>query len=124
MTIPRLRPFEAIVCDHCGLKQYPRPRCARCQRQLGIRYFGLEMPRDLNHACLPQLIGSLVHDLRLRRKMSQADLGQASAVNRSMISRLEHGHAVSLTVLLRLAAGLGVEEIYFRVGNAGSKSGP
>ncbi len=123
MTIPRIMPFEAIVCGHCGLKQFPRPHCARCHRQLGLRYFGFEMPRDLNHACLPQLIGSLVHDLRLRRKMSQAALGQTSAVNRSMISRLENGHAVSLMVLLRLAAGLGVEEIYFRVGNARSKSG-
>lgn len=95
MTIPRLRPFEAIVCDHCGLRQYPRPRCARCRRQLGLRYFGFELPRDLNRACQQQFIGSLVHELRLRRKMSQAALGQASAVNRSIISRLEHGHAVS-----------------------------
>ena len=55
--------------------------------------------------------------------MSQAALGQALGVNRSMIYRLEHGHAVSLTVLLRLATGLGVEEIYFRVGKAGSRPG-
>jgi len=107
MTIPKLTPFEAIVCGHCGLTQYPRSRCARCRRQLGLRYFRFAVPRDLNHACLPQFIGSLIHELRLHRKMSQATLGQASAVNRSIIFRLEHGHAVSLTVLLRLAAGAG-----------------
>jgi transcriptional regulator with XRE-family HTH domain len=90
---------------------------------LGLGYFGIEMPRYLNHARLQQFIGALIHELRLKRKMSQAALGQASAVNRSIISRLEHGHAVSHTVFLRLAAGLGVEEIYFRIGNAGSKSG-
>lgn len=123
MKIPKLTPFEAIVCAHCGLTQYPRPHCARCRRQLGLGYFVIKMPRDVNHSCVKKFLGELIHELRLNRKMSQVALGKASTVNRSVISRLENGYAVSLMVLLRLAAGLGVEEIYFRVGNAGSESG-
>jgi hypothetical protein len=52
MTIPKLTPFEAIVCGGCGFTQHPLPRSTRCRRQLGLGYFGIEVPRDLNHACL------------------------------------------------------------------------
>lgn len=73
------------------------------------------MPKDLARTELQQFFGSLIRDLRLRRKMTQSALGQSSTVNRSMISRLERGHVLSLTLVLRLAAGLGVEEIFCRI---------
>ena len=123
MTIPKLMPFEAIVCDHCGLLRRRRSSWINdpmsCGRQAWFRSRGISNPKYRRPSC---------HLHRAQRGrgcclMSQAALGQTSAVNRSMISRLENGHAVSLMVLLRLAAGLGVEEIYFRVGNGRSKSG-
>ena len=80
------------------------------------------MPRDLNHACEQQFIGSLNHELRLHQKMSQAALEQASAVNRSIMSRLEHGHAVSFTVLLRLAASSALKKTIFA--SAGPEPNP
>ncbi len=54
-------------------------------------------------------IGRTIAKIRAQRGLSQEDLAGIAEVNRGYISRIENGHvAFSVTVLLKIAQGLGI----------------
>ena len=59
-----------------------------------------------------EIFGSILKALRTLKAMSQKDLSQNTGLSRETISKIEHGSMnPSLTTILALARGLGVDPI-------------
>ncbi|WP_424348039.1 helix-turn-helix domain-containing protein [Kocuria sp. CH-021] len=54
-------------------------------------------------------LGGAIRAARIKRGWSQTDLAQRSGVSRPTIARLEAGHGVSTSTLLKLATALDLE---------------
>lgn len=75
---------------------------------------GINLPEQPRQQQTRQQIGPAIHELRIRRCWSLAELAERAGISRSHLSRLEHGGSVpSYLVLERLAAALGVSVDYF-----------
>lgn len=66
-------------------------------------------PRNASGQTLEQYLGATIRELRLRHRLTIADVAQMAGISRGMLSKLENGQASpSLETLSQLAAALGV----------------
>lgn len=105
---------EVAVCPGCRLRQYATASgqnvgsamCRRCGQALGV-YYRFEPTRVGGNGTVPDRnsiqcsIGAFVRRLRLRRHMSQEELGRRLAMHRTVVSRFEGGRSMNLAILFR-----------------------
>lgn len=71
------------------------------------------MPRRTEPAENALKVGARVHELRLARNMSLADLANAAALSKGHLSSVEHGlAAITVETVASIARGLGVPAMY------------
>ena len=108
---------DSVVCPFCKLTQYERGngKCRRCHQSLGLTYIEIflsPLPTSVDSQSLIAMrleIGQIIRRLRCRRGMTQIALASLSGVNRSYLSRAEHGKVMpSVIALMQIAGALGV----------------
>ena len=54
------------------------------------------------------LIGEAIRQARKEKKLTQSQLGELMGVQRSQVSRIEHGHNLTLSTIIRAFKAMGV----------------
>ena len=122
---------ETATCPSCCLHQYATlsgdsvacTKCRRCGQPLGIAFYRLQTTRICEEGGLPgrnsiqQLLGAFIRSLRLKRHISQEELSHRLEIHRTVVTRMEGGHFLNLSILFRAAHALDLEidEIFVRV---------
>jgi transcriptional regulator with XRE-family HTH domain len=70
----------------------------------------MRFQNELTDAAALRELGRRVARQRLERDLTQADLAREAGVDRTALQRLETGHSITLTTLLRLLRALGMLE--------------
>jgi transcriptional regulator with XRE-family HTH domain len=72
-----------------------------------------------------QRFGTVIRTLRIRRRLTQADLARLCGVSRATISRAERGHleALSVRTIRSIAAALDVRSISRPAGEPATSTG-
>jgi DNA-binding XRE family transcriptional regulator len=122
---------SVVCCQFCKLTQFERGngQCRRCHHPLGftyIEFFLSPLPTSIDSQSLIAMrlkVGALIRRLRCRRGITQAALASLSGVNRSYISRAEHGKVTpSVIALMQIAGALGVSKLMLRLRSSSASS--
>jgi hypothetical protein len=123
--------MDTIQCSRCGLRQFLFIRsadgyaatCKRCRSPLGFSIMALSI-RSLSPSAdradqrITTTIGIALRRLRYRRRKTQDWVARHSRTHYTEISRAETGaRSLSPSKLARIISALGVEEIYFLLGD-------
>jgi transcriptional regulator with XRE-family HTH domain len=91
-----------------------------------IEFFLSPLPTSIDSQSLIAMrlkVGALIRRLRCRRGITQAALASLSGVNRSYISRAEHGKVTpSVIALMQIAGALGVSKLMLRLRSSSASS--
>ncbi len=66
---------------------------------------------QMSDEAIVQFIGNYIHQTRLNQNKTQATLAKEAGVNRSTVSQIENGEAISLVSLIQLLRGLNSLEV-------------
>ena len=78
--LPSIRDGETITCEECHTRQYPHRVCAKCHSPLKRDYLTLQIDAlqdpdlEVTKEHLARVTGTLLRNLRRRRRISQSQL--------------------------------------------------
>lgn len=65
------------------------------------------------------LIGEAIRETRKKQGLTQEELGQRMGVQRAQISKLENGHGIAYSTIIRAFKALGVPSAFLDLGSFG-----
>ena len=98
------RTHEEMLAKHIGKKGTPE----REAYDEGVRK-GLEEYR----------IGEAIREARKKQGLTQEELGQRMGVQRAQVSKLENGHGIAYSTIMRAFKALGVPSAFLDLGSFG-----